>query len=363
MARSGAPLVSVVVPAWNSAGTLGETLRSVAAQTHSNLEIIIVDDGSTDSTVDVAAAFCASEPRASLICKANGGVGSARNRGIEEARGDWTAPIDGDDVWHPTKIEKQLAAALTAPAPVGFVYCWYHYIDRTSRVIGSRASWLTQGMALRQLAYENLVGNGSGALFSRAAILAAGGFSTTLREGCEDLLLQLMIAERWPVACVPEFLVGYRIHAGTMSRQPELMEAAWKGMFAILDERGISIPKRVVRQALAAQFLGFAELRFAGGDRGEGVRLLAEAIRSDPVRSGLQLIYRACRLGARLVRGRAGRRGSVPFESAGTTRPYQLDPDELKMISGLLRRVDERRLSQLRVADEVSQASEAPVSS
>lgn len=361
MARSGAQLVSVVVPAWNSAASLAETLRSIAAQTHSNIEILIVDDGSTDDTAEIAAAFCALEPRASLIRQSNGGVGSARNRAIEEARGEWVAPIDADDLWHPTKIEKQVAAALAAPAPVGFVYCWYHYIDQASRVIGSRASWVTEGNVLRQLAYENLVGNGSGALFSRAAVLAAGGFSTSLREGCEDLLLQLIIAESWPVACVPEFLVGYRIHPGTMSRKPELMEAAWKGMFFSLRERGIAIPRPIVRQALAAQYLGFAELRFREGRSAQGLRLLAEALRSDPVRSGLQLGYRASRLAARLVRGRRPR-ASASFEKAGTTRAYELDPDSLERLSRLLRSLDERRLAKLRVADQVSRPSRAPPS-
>src|SRR5690242_18385247 len=123
------PLISVVVPAWNAQATLGETLASVAAQTYDKLEIIIVDDGSTDRTADVAREFCEAEPRARLIRKKNGGVASARNAGIAEAKGDWIAPIDADDLWHPTRVAKMVAAALATPKPVGFVYCWQRPID------------------------------------------------------------------------------------------------------------------------------------------------------------------------------------------------------------------------------------------
>ncbi len=351
MVSSGASLVSVIVPAWNSATTLDETLRSVSAQTYPNIEIIIVDDGSTDATADIAAAFCAREPRARLIRKDNGGVGSARNRGIEVASGEWVAPIDADDLWHPTKIEKQAAAALSAPRQSGFVYCWYHYIDEASRVIGSRTSWLTDGPALRQLAYENLVGNGSGALFWRSAIVGAGGFDADLREGCEDLLLQLLISDKWPITNVPEYLVGYRIHPDTMSRKPHLMQRAWERMFAKLHERGVELPQSVIRRALAAQMLGFAETRARNGSPVQGLRLLAGAIRLDPVRCGLHIVYRIARLAARLARGRQSRADAVPFSNGDTSRGVELDPDALPGFSRLLRRFDERRLSRLRASE------------
>ena len=102
------PLVSVVMPAWNAEATIVEALRSVAAQTYRDLEIIIVDDGSTDATAALAKEFCASDPRARTVRRSNGGPAAARNLGIAEARGEWIALIDADDVWHPTKIEKQL---------------------------------------------------------------------------------------------------------------------------------------------------------------------------------------------------------------------------------------------------------------
>src|SRR5438067_5755150 len=100
--------VSVIVPAWNAEETLLETLESAAAQTHRNLEILIVDDGSTDRTGDIAAGFCASEPRALLLRQDHRGLAAARNRAIDEAKGDYIAPLDADDLWHAQKIERQL---------------------------------------------------------------------------------------------------------------------------------------------------------------------------------------------------------------------------------------------------------------
>src|SRR5690349_4931277 len=213
------PLVSVVLPAYNSQRTLAETLRSIARQSYRNLEIIIVDDGSSDGTAAVAAAFCAEDERARLLSQPNSGVAAARNRGLAAATGEWVAMIDADDLWHPTKIEKQVTAALAAPEPPGFVYCWFRTIDEEGRVTGSGEAHAVRGPALRRLLYVNFVGNGSAPLYARSAMVAAGGFEESLQadgaHGCDDALMQLRVARSSPVAVVPEFLVGYRHTPGS----------------------------------------------------------------------------------------------------------------------------------------------------
>ena len=95
------PLVTAIVPAFNAAETIGETLESIARQSYRNLEILIIDDGSTDDTRRLALGFCASEGRARLLQQANGGVAAARNAGLTAATGRFVAPIDADDLWHP----------------------------------------------------------------------------------------------------------------------------------------------------------------------------------------------------------------------------------------------------------------------
>jgi glycosyltransferase involved in cell wall biosynthesis len=150
-------LVSVVIPAFNAVKTLENTLRSAAAQTHAELEILIIDDGSSDDTAAIATAFCAQDRRARLISQANAGVAVARNSGIAAARGEWLAPLDADDLWHPTKIERQLDAALNAAEVPGLVYCWFHLIDEQDRVIGSSEGYEVRGQALDRLLFFNIV--------------------------------------------------------------------------------------------------------------------------------------------------------------------------------------------------------------
>src|SRR6185503_19458162 len=96
------------------------------------------------------------------------------------ARGDWFAPIDADDLWHPTKIEKQLALALRSADPVGFVYCWYREVDEAGRVLASGPRVPLSGRVFSQLAYVNAVENGSALLLSRRAVEDIGGYDESL---------------------------------------------------------------------------------------------------------------------------------------------------------------------------------------
>jgi glycosyltransferase involved in cell wall biosynthesis len=103
------PLVSVIIPAYNASVTIERTLRSVLAQTHGHLEIIVVDDGSIDDTAAIVERISREDPRIILLQQPNQGVATARNVSIDHARGEFIAPLDADDIWHPSKIEKQIA--------------------------------------------------------------------------------------------------------------------------------------------------------------------------------------------------------------------------------------------------------------
>ena len=344
------PLVTVVVPAFNAEATLAETLRSIAAQTYRRLEILIVDDGSTDGTPAIASDFCTAEPRARLISKENGGVASARNRGIAEAAGAWIAPVDADDLWHPAKIEKQVAAALAAPEPPGFVYCWFRLIDAESRIIGGGERWAVDGHALKQLAYRNFVGNGSALLLSAKAAREAGGYDESLRarqaEGCEDIALQLQIARRYPVAAVPAYLVGYRFHAASMSRNADRMFRSWQLTLERL-RRDRAVPAEVLRWNLGIRQWGLAEARAIAGDRRGSLSSLAQALRLDPARTGLHALYRTARLAARLARGRRSLPPPLAFAKADPYATIEFDADALAGFARLLERFDQGRMARL----------------
>ena len=221
MSRRSEALVSVVIPAFNAAVTIGETLRSVCAQTHRALEIIVVDDGSSDDTVGIVRRFREHDARISLIEQANSGVAAARNAGAAVARGSFLAPVDADDLWHPLKIQKQLAAFAAARSRCGLVYTWFALLDGAGRVTQQRPGSFASGDVLLPLSRRNFVGNGSSVLMPVSVFRETSGYDPTLRsrggEGCEDWKLYLEIAERWDFAVVPEHLTGYRVIAGNMS--------------------------------------------------------------------------------------------------------------------------------------------------
>jgi glycosyltransferase involved in cell wall biosynthesis len=214
-------LVSIVVPAFNAADTIHETVVSALNQTYRNIEIIIVDDGSSDFTKSIAAALMRGDSRVRYIYKQNGGVASARNRGIADAQGDFIATLDADDLWHPTKLERQLERFEASGPETALVYAWCCWIDDDGNVTGSAPPIRQEGSILAQMCLGNVVISGSNALIRREALEGAGGFDESLRsrggQGCEDWKLYLQIAERHQIAVVPEYLIGYRISPGSMS--------------------------------------------------------------------------------------------------------------------------------------------------
>jgi glycosyltransferase involved in cell wall biosynthesis len=215
-------LVSVVVPAFNAATTIYETIASALNQTHHNIEVIVADDGSTDQTKDIVASLIKRDARVRYIYKTNGGVASARNFGIAEARGAFIATLDADDLWYPTKLTLQLERFQTSGSETALVYAWCCWIDDSGGIVGYAPPTKLEGSIFSQMCLGNVVISGSNALIKRDALIAAGGFDETLRsrggQGCEDWKLYLQIAEQHPIAMVPEYLVGYRVSSpGAMS--------------------------------------------------------------------------------------------------------------------------------------------------
>lgn len=131
---SAAPRHSVIVPAYNAVRTIRTTIQSVLAQTASDLELIVVDDGSADTTAEIVAEYAASDRRVQLIRQANGGTAAARNRGLTEARGDYVSLLDNDDAWLPWHLERTAAALAAHPeAGLGYADAWI-FNDATGRV-------------------------------------------------------------------------------------------------------------------------------------------------------------------------------------------------------------------------------------
>jgi hypothetical protein len=220
-------LVSVVIPAFNAAGTIRETIVSVLNQTHRNTEIIVVDDGSKDQTGEVVASFMRSDARIRYLRQSNAGVAAARNLGIAKAQGDFIATLDADDLWYPTKLTRQLERFQTSTPGTALVYAWCCWVNESGEIVGCAPPSRLEGNILAQMCLGNVVISGSNALIKRDALIARGGFDETLRsrgaQGCEDWKLYTRVAQRYEIAMVPEYLVGYRMSPGSMSDDYEQM--------------------------------------------------------------------------------------------------------------------------------------------
>ena len=216
------PQVSVVVPTHNRARLLDRTLRSILAQHQVNLEVVVVDDGSTD---DTAALASAADPRVQVLRNAIAqGVSAARNRGVAAASGEWIAFCDDDDLWAPEKLARQLSAAQTAGA--GWVYTGDVNVDNAVRVLsGGRPPDPDAVMAL--LPRWNPLSSGGSNVMVRADVLREiGGFDPTLRR-TEDWDLWIRLARTGTPAWVCEPLVAYRFHAQNLVNDPnEMVEEA-----------------------------------------------------------------------------------------------------------------------------------------
>ena len=201
---SEAQLVSVVIPSYNRLHCLPRAIASVLAQSHRALELIIVDDGSTDGTHDWARDFACPIPFTFHPLERNMGAAAARNRGIALAKGTYVAFLDSDDVWHPEKIARQLAAIAAAGPKYGAAYTGIASLTEAGVPCGvSRAT--EAGDIRLGLVNHNVVGSTSCALVRRDLLLQVGGFVPNLKS-CQDWELWLRLASITRFACVPELL-------------------------------------------------------------------------------------------------------------------------------------------------------------
>jgi glycosyltransferase involved in cell wall biosynthesis len=265
------PLVSVLIPAYNAASTLAETLASVCRQTYRNLDIIVVDDGSTDDTVELATRLSLDDPRIRLLRQDSAGVAAARNLALRHAAGPLVAPVDADDLWHPTKIERQIRR-LREATDAAVVYCWSVEIDPASRVVELRLDQDgCEGDVYAALVLTNFLGNASVPLLRRDLAEAVGGWDPSLRaqeaQGCEDWQFYLRLAARARFALEPAFLVGYRQSPGAMSRQLASMRRSYNLVLREVSDRAPRPPADILRWSRVEYGLYEADLLLERGDR------------------------------------------------------------------------------------------------
>ncbi len=214
-------LISVIVPAYNAECTLLKTVDSVRKQTFSDVEIIVINDGSTDGTLELLQSI--KDQRLKIFSYKNGGLPVARNRGISHATGEFISFLDADDMWVPDKLELQLAALQQHPA-AGAAYSWTSYfIDGQEESIFPYNPVFFEGNVYVKLLVNNFVASGSNILVRRKAIDSVGEFEPTLKS-CEDWDFYIRLAAKWHFVVVPKHQILYRQSSNAMTSKVEVME-------------------------------------------------------------------------------------------------------------------------------------------
>ncbi len=281
-------LVSVVIPCYNDARFLPRALESVFAQTHRETEILLVNDGSTDDTPRIAAAW---GDRIRYFRRENRGAGAARNFGISEARGEFIAFLDADDIWYPPKLELQLALFARRPE-LGVVYTDCHSIDETGAVTGF---YLKRRISRRQDPVEQLFIRdympNSTIVCRRSCFDEIGLIDTSIRLG-EDEDLKIRLADRFPVGRVARPLAAWRQHPGNKSLMVGRIRETFEHDTDIICRKFPRLERRRrLRTAVMHENCGFFLLR----DRrtGEARREFLRALAASPARlrsAGLLLL-------------------------------------------------------------------------
>jgi glycosyltransferase involved in cell wall biosynthesis len=279
-------LVSVIIPAFNAADFIRQALKSVLAQTYQEIEVIVVDDGSTDATCAIVEEFAKKDDRFRLVRQCNAGVGAARNTAIREARGKYIAPMDADDLFFPGKLEKQVACMEKWGSETGLVYCGTTVIDAHGDFVRNVHLGTLEGRMRLAVLLRNVVGNASVPLFRATALEKVGPYLTRAEQrgaqGCEDWDLHIRIAEHYSIRIVPEYLLAYRETGSSMSVNAETMAASFAVISRRARERNRDLPAAAFRWSAGYFYEYLVETCDRWDHYSWGFRYLKKAVCANP---------------------------------------------------------------------------------
>jgi glycosyltransferase involved in cell wall biosynthesis len=261
------PKVSVVVPAYNVSKYIQKALISLELQTFKDFEVLVVDDGSTDDTVAVVQQFCQRDSRFQLLQKSNGGLSSARNYGIRQARGEYIAMLDADDVYHADKLANHVTR-LDKEADVGVVYS----ASRTIRDDGRLTFMTLSGKPINShpmlaLLCKNFVGHGSNGVFRRCLVDEVGEFDEALRSWEDvDFWLRIAATQKWHFYRERRVLCYYRVRPSGLSFNLVQMRISGEQVITAACQRSPELIKPHLPTIYAYTYRYLARLCLQGGD-------------------------------------------------------------------------------------------------
>jgi len=234
------PRASIIVPAFNASATIAETLNSLKDQSFQDFEVIVVNDGSTDLTDDIVKPFL-NDSRFHIVNQPNRGLAGARNTGIANASGYYIGFCDSDDLWVPDKLARHVMHLDLSP-DVGLSYAGSILIDDESQPLDLKQSPRLHAITAAEVFKRNPVGNGSVAVFRRAALmdiayrpqkshLRQWFFDETFRQS-EDIecWLRLALTTDWEIEGIFGHLTKYRIALKGLSANTNKQLASWNRM-------------------------------------------------------------------------------------------------------------------------------------
>ncbi len=279
--KSPPPTVSVIIPAYNAAGTIAEALESVFAQAYDcAVEIIVTDDGSTDATAAVLASFGA---RIGVIRQANQGLPTARNVAIERARGEYIALLDADDVWMPTRLAKTVAALRENPEAV-LSFSDYSRMDRGGAVVqwSAVAGRFAHAPSMEELLNDWWPIAPTTVTMRRSTWSGCGGFHRATAIGFEDVYFFILARELGEFTYVAEPLARFRVTDSSRAVnkwKPDMFIKLIRGRYGAR-ARGLI---KQVRNEYAAGFAAKALGAMESGQRAEALGYWLKALHYDPL--------------------------------------------------------------------------------
>ena len=286
--------ISVVIPTYQMAGYVGEAIESVLRQSYAAHEIVVVDDGSTDDTLQVLDRFA---ELIRIIRQPNAGVSLARNRGAAEASGEWIAFLDADDTWLPRKLEIQIDR-LVARASVVASFTEATVVDEVNDTTRELRYRNELDMTSTLLLHGCVIGNNSSVVVRRSMLLGLGGYDTQLSQSA-DWDLWLRLAQRGSFDLVKEPLVRYRVHGSSMSRDIGLLEADTRRVLDKFFSSAHRVGKyaKLRRSAYAHNYAVLAGSYLHAGQLGSSLRCLGRSALYHPgaLRHALGAPMRAAR--------------------------------------------------------------------
>lgn len=248
-----ASLVSVIVATYNMGRYLPYAVESALGQSYSNVEVVVVDDGSSDDTPAIVGRW-RNDARVQLHRQANRGQTRAKNKGIELSRGPFLAFLDADDAWLPHKLARQMPLFVGRPE-VGVVYSDYERMDQDGQLLPKGPTHMFRGRVSGQLLIDNFVSFPS-AVVRRVCIERHGAFDEALDMGI-DYDLWLRLSAHCEFDFVPEPTVRYRIWSGQMSKNFRgRYEAGIRIMQRFIEQNPNAVPEGVLRDAWAHTYTG-----------------------------------------------------------------------------------------------------------